>query len=64
MRDQKRIEVITSLLKEAWERCPDMRLGQFLINYVFNVPPISDRMMWHQEDHTTEEILKGLVGKK
>jgi hypothetical protein len=32
MRDPARIERMLNLIKEIWTECPDMRLGQLLVN--------------------------------
>lgn len=62
MRDPKRIERICSLIKELWEKCPDMRLGQLMENFVFSKiqrlgePPIV--LLWGQEDDETEKMLE------
>lgn len=32
MRDKKRIRAFCNRLAEAWEHCPDLRFGQFMMN--------------------------------
>ena len=33
MRDPKRIEPFLSILAEAWHKYPDLRFGQFMVNF-------------------------------
>jgi len=65
MREFERIERICDKLKEEWKKCPDQRLGQFLINYIFG--RTSDyrltRHIFYQEDDITEgkfKVIKGI----
>ena len=60
MRELERIDRICDLLKEKWKNHPDLRLGQFFINYIFNVPTGADLSMWNQSDTVTEKQLKEL----
>ncbi len=60
MRDPERIERICKILKEKWKEMPDLRLGQFLLNYIFTVKPKQDTSMFLQEDDKTENLLKNL----
>lgn len=32
MRDKKRIRAFCNRLADAWEHCPDLRFGQFMMN--------------------------------
>jgi hypothetical protein len=32
MRDKKRIRAFCNRLADAWEQCPDLRFGQFMMN--------------------------------
>ena len=57
MRELERIDRICDLLKEKWKTRPDQRLGQFLINHLFAVPPKADIRMWAQGDDKTEKTL-------
>lgn len=58
MRDPDRIDRICQLLAEKWKNQPDVRLGQFLLNYIFHVTPMHDLSMHLQEDTITEKRLK------
>ena len=54
MRDKKRIKIILSILEEIWERNPDFRFGQLLINLRI----IKDDLeTWQNEDDLLEEYL-------
>jgi hypothetical protein len=57
MRDKERIRRITSLLAELWEKNPDYRFYQMLINNGL----IEDSQLWHIEDDKIEEHLKKAV---
>lgn len=55
MRDEKRIDRILGLIKEIWEKSPDQRFGQLMINLgVFKDSPI----VWIGEDYKLENKLK------
>ena len=56
-RDPKRIKSICQLLENAWNLCPDQRLGQFLLNFVFGSLG-RDSHIYHKEDIEVEKILK------
>lgn len=60
VRDPDRIDRICQLLAEKWKKYPQQRLGQFLINNVFYVPPKADLGMYMQQDKTTEKRLETL----
>lgn len=60
MRDKKRIKRILKLLEELWNKNPDWRFGQMLIN--FNIIK-SDNPTWNTEDLVWEDFLKQQVGK-
>lgn len=58
-RDPKRIREMCDMLRDAWEKVPDQRLGQFLLNYVFaqglikdSVPELEDELRGHYPDYT------------
>ena len=60
-RDPKRIPEILDALKTIWEKSPDQRLGQLLLNYVFHDADYRDKTsieMFDQEDNITLENLK------
>lgn len=61
-RDPKRIKRICELLKNAWSRCPDQRLGQFLLNYVFGSIG-RDSHIYHKEDDLIESLLEEYITK-
>ena len=43
-RDPERIREICELLKDVWEKVPDLRFGQFLLNYIFDNCRIEDSL--------------------
>lgn len=53
MRDEKRINKILGKIKKYWERNPDMRFNQLLIN----LGVIPDGRHWNMEDDLVEELL-------
>lgn len=60
MRDEKRIDRILGLIKEIWEKSPDQRFGQLMINLgVFKDSPI----VWIGEDYKLENRLNELLKK-
>ena len=61
-RDPKRIKKICKLLETAWSRCPDQRLGQFLLNYVFGSIG-RDSHIYHKEDNLIESLLEEYIKK-
>jgi uncharacterized protein YihD (DUF1040 family) len=54
MRDKKRINRIINEIKEKWEKHPDMRFNQLLIN----LGVIPDGRNWNLEDDIVEANLK------
>ena len=55
MRDKKRIKRILKLIEEKWNKHPDQRFGQLLINLGL----IKDSLkVWNNEDDGLEEFLK------
>ena len=58
MRDIKRIKRIVHKLEKLWISKPDLRLGQLLINYIFE-----SENMFYQDDDDTELILDTLVSR-
>ncbi|MEK6927057.1 MAG: hypothetical protein AABX11_01355 [Nanoarchaeota archaeon] len=58
MRDEKRIKRILELIERIWKTNPDLRFGQFLINYGIAK---DDLMTWKMEDDELEEGLKKLI---
>jgi hypothetical protein len=54
MRDEKRIKKILVILEEIWERNPDQRFGQLLINLGVIKDDFST---WTVEDDLMEEHL-------
>ena len=53
MRNPKRIPRILSLIQELWQRYPDMRLGQLIVN----VSPTHEQYLFYAEDETLEQGL-------
>ncbi len=58
MNEKIKIKIILTLIEKLWEKYPEQRFGQLLMNYVFDGEP-----MFHQNDLETEhnlmmEILK------
>lgn len=58
-RDPDRIREMCEMFKEAWEKVPDQRFGQFLLNYVFekkdikdSVTELGDEIRGHYPDKT------------
>jgi hypothetical protein len=55
MRDEKRIDRVLGHIKKIWEKYPDWRLGQLLINTKI----VEDTYhTWSVEDDETEKILE------
>jgi len=58
MRDEKRIDRILGLIKELWEKSPDQRFGQLMINLgVFK----DSLRVWVEEDYELESGLKKIL---
>ena len=58
MRDPKRIDEILSKIKEVWDRNPDLRLGQLLLNCA------RDPALYYIEDDDLVKALQELyLGK-
>jgi len=55
MREQERIKRILSLIEEYWNKYPDQRFGQLLINLKI---ASDDLRLWNNEDAGLEEHLK------
>jgi len=55
MRNPKRISKILTLLEELWNKTPDQRFGQMMINQGL----IPDGKLWNIEDDKWEEYIKG-----
>ena len=55
MREESRIKRITNLLCKIWEKHPDYRFYQLLINEGLI---IDDLKLWHVEDDEIEKWLK------
>ena len=54
MRDPKRIKRILELIEKIWDKSPDQRFGQLLINCGI----VDDSLrVWNNEDNTLEEYL-------
>lgn len=57
MRDPNRIKHFADTLAEQWQRVPDWRFGQFMINFLGSL----DRDPWFYEDNEMEQKLKDYV---
>ena len=63
MRDPKRIDRITDLLRKRWKQSPDLRLCQLLAIVASNAG-WHEANLFHIEDIEVESVLrKGLVGR-
>ena len=58
MRDPHRIDRIISKLRALWHACPDLRLGQIVVNAT---PPRRDT--FHVEDDELERYLDGMTAR-
>jgi len=54
MKDPERIHKVCAMLEKLWCKYPDLRLGQFLIGYVFG----SEDKVYYQEDEVSLDWLK------
>jgi len=63
MRDNRRIPIMLDLLGQIWVKCPDMRLGQILVNATGH-----NGNMFHLEDfemiNALQIFLKRLEGQE
>jgi len=57
MRDEKRIKRILNLIEEIWEKTPDQRFGQLLINLGLAK---DDFNTWQNEDSSLEKYLTNI----
>ena len=58
MRDPKRIPKVLNSIKSHWEKFPDMRLGQLIMNAVNN-----PTMLYYLEDDQLVESINALYGQ-
>ncbi|MCR4562305.1 MAG: DUF1040 family protein [Bacilli bacterium] len=56
MRDPNRIEKVLDEIKNIWQKCPDLRLGQLLLNVA------RDPELYYLEDDAIIEKLKTFYG--
>lgn len=62
MRDEQRIDTTLALLRQAWKKVPDWRLGQLLMNlHGMGEGTASRRDLFYQEDYQWERALKAFV---
>jgi len=61
MRNKTRIKRILGKIEELWNRSPDQRLGQLLIN--LSIIP-DDNYTWHIEDDELEAFLDRILEEK
>lgn len=60
MRDSKRIKRILEKIEKLWNKVPDQRLGQLLINYGCYPDVLS---LWNFEDDDFEKVLNEVLKK-
>lgn len=58
MRDPKRISKVLNSIKSQWEKFPDMRLGQLIMNAVNN-----PTMLYYIEDDKLIECINALYNQ-
>lgn len=58
MRDERRIPIMLDLLGQIWVKCPDMRLGQILVNATGHTGD-----MFHIEDTEVIDKLRDFLSK-
>lgn len=63
MRDPARIKRICELLEKAWNKEPDLRFGQFLINYVYGYFE-NDYKVYRVEDDIIEQHIEEFLRNK
>jgi len=63
MREPERIDRIASLLKRAWKKTPDQRLGQLLSN-ITDGEIENALVLWNLEDTEWEGFLQDYVKSK
>jgi len=57
MREKERIKRILNKIEKIWNKHPDLRFGQLLINLGI----VEDSLrVWNNEDNVLEEYLKGV----
>lgn len=60
MRDPKRIPRVLKTLGEAWKKCPELRLGQLLVNLA-TISQISGPDIFYVEDENLEQVLNKFI---
>lgn len=60
MRDPERIPIMLKQIKSMWEKYPDMRLGQLILN---SIPPSSKIDLYYLEDDALSKCLEILDEK-
>jgi len=65
VKDKQRIRRILNKLKIQWERHPDQRLGQLLLECVFIQGKKGDKtsIMFYQEDDVSEKLLDSILAE-
>lgn len=63
MRDPDRIPVIIELLKQYWQRYPDLRLGQIVGNFTPRISAMEPGSSYNVEDDVIEESLRAELRK-
>jgi uncharacterized protein YihD (DUF1040 family) len=64
MRDPERIKRICDKLNSVWMHYPDMRLGQFLENFIYPHHMNSNGCIFYYEDDMVEEKLDEMIKKR
>ena len=63
MKNPVRIKRICELLEKAWNKKPDQRLGQFLVNYIYDRFE-NDNKVFYVEDEIIEQRIEEFLEKK
>jgi len=61
MKDKKRIKRIIKIIETYWDKHPDQRFGQMLINLGICA---DDIRLWNNQDEVLEEYLKLNFGEE
>lgn len=64
MRDPKRIPKILKELQKVWEKHPDLRLGQLLLNLGFDFYYVEDKELIKKLENMYSKIDSIMGGKK
>jgi hypothetical protein len=66
MRNPDRIGPMLAVLSQVWERNPDLRLGQIVVNAARCVKPMAPypEVFYIEDDHLLQGLFKLLDGQK